>query len=103
MSLHVETIAAESTSSREGRWDLVEANLVILLIEMARLIESKADADSTLPGGRSDRHAADSFRRLSTGISAANAPSRFMPARSACRKPTSTASPGKPSIGRRSA
>jgi AraC family transcriptional regulator, transcriptional activator of pobA len=56
ISLLVETIAAESASSREGRWALVEANLVILLIEMARLIESKADADSALPGGV-NRHA----------------------------------------------
>ena len=37
---HVEAIAAESASSREGRWVLVEANLAILLIEMARLMGS---------------------------------------------------------------
>jgi AraC family transcriptional regulator, transcriptional activator of pobA len=53
---HIETIAAESASSREGHWALVEANLVILLIEMARLIQSNADTSNTLSGNVS-RHA----------------------------------------------
>ena len=55
---HIETIAEECAASREGRGALVEANLVILLIEMARVIETS--------GARSknaDRHARH-FRAL---------------------------------------
>jgi AraC family transcriptional activator of pobA len=42
LARHVETIAAETAASREGRWALVEANLTMLLIEMARAMGAAA-------------------------------------------------------------
>lgn len=62
MGQRIEAIATESASSRTGQSALLEANLVILLIEMARLIEGSPDpAEGPAPGRN---HHARQFQAL---------------------------------------
>ena len=56
MGRRIEEIATECASSRAGQAALLEANLMILLIELARLMEASGDATGSLAALRS-RHA----------------------------------------------